>query len=33
MERQLEQTTHPARKQQITQALAEIDKRIKELSA
>jgi hypothetical protein len=33
MQRQLELTTHPARKQQLTQALAEIDKRITELSS
>jgi len=33
MQRQLEVTTHPARRQQLTQALAEIDKRIKQLSA
>jgi hypothetical protein len=33
MQRQLELTTHQARKQQLTQALAEIDKRIKHLSA
>ncbi len=33
MQRQLEVATHPARKQQLTQALAEIDKRIKELSS
>ena len=33
MQRQLELATHPARKQQLTQALAEIDKRIKELSS
>ena len=33
MQRQLEVATHPARKQQLTQALTEIEKRIKELSA
>ena len=33
MQRQLELTTHPARRQQVTQALAEIEKRIKQLSA
>jgi len=33
MQRQLELATHPARKQQLTQALAEIDKRIKDLSS
>ncbi len=33
MERQLELTTHPARKQQITQAMAEIDRRLKTLAA
>ena len=33
MQRQLEVATHPARKQQLTQALTEIDKRIKELSS
>jgi hypothetical protein len=33
MQRQLELTTHPARKQQLTQAIAEIEKRIKQLSA
>jgi hypothetical protein len=33
MERQFEAATHPARKQQLTQALTEIEKRIKELSA
>ena len=33
MQRQLELTTHPARKQQLTQALVEIDKRIQSLSA
>ncbi|PYR74221.1 MAG: hypothetical protein DMF87_23305 [Acidobacteria bacterium] len=33
MQRQLELATHPTRKQQLTQALAEIDKRIKELSS
>ena len=33
MQRQLELTTHPARKQQLTQALTEIEKRIKQLSA
>jgi hypothetical protein len=33
MRRQLELTTHQARKQQLTQAIAEIEKRIKQLSA
>jgi hypothetical protein len=33
MQRQLEVTTHQARKQQLTQAIAEIEKRIKTLSA
>jgi len=33
MQRQLEVATHPARKQQLNQALTEIEKRIKELSA
>ena len=33
MQRQLELTTHPARKQQLTQALVEIEKRIQSLSA
>ena len=33
MQRQLDLATHPARTQQITQALAEIEKRIKQLSA
>lgn len=33
MQRQLEVATHPARMQQLTQALAEIDKRITELSS
>ena len=33
MQRQLELTAHPARKQQLTQALAEPEKRIKQLSA
>ena len=32
MERQLEATTHEARKQQLKQAIAELDRRIKELS-
>jgi len=32
LRRQLELATHQARKQQITQALAEIDKRITQLS-
>jgi len=32
MQRQLELTAHAARKQQLTQALAEIDRRIAELS-
>ena len=33
MQRQLEVTTHDARKQQLQQAIAELDKRIKDLSA
>ena len=33
MQRQLDLTTHQARKQQLTQALAEIDKRIRQLSS
>ena len=33
LQSQLALTTHPARKQQLTQALAEIDKRIRQLSA
>ena len=33
MQRQLELTTHQARRQQLTQAIAEIEKRIKQLSA
>jgi hypothetical protein len=33
MQRQLELATHQARKQQLTQALDEIEKRIKQLSA
>jgi len=33
MQSQLDLTTHPARKQQLTQAIAEIEKRIKQLSA
>ena len=33
MQRQLELATHEARKKQLTQALDEIDKRIKQLSA
>jgi len=33
LQRQLELTAHPARKQQLAQALAELDKRIKQLSA
>jgi hypothetical protein len=33
MQRQLEIATHQARKQQLTQALAEIEKRITQLSA
>ena len=33
LQRQLELTAHPARKQQLTQALAELEKRIKQLSA
>ena len=32
MQRQLELATHQARKQQLTQAVAEIDKRIKQFS-
>jgi hypothetical protein len=32
LQRQLESTTHQARKQQLTQAIAELDKRIKALS-
>ena len=32
LQRQAEVTTHPARKQQLGQALAELDKRIKALS-
>jgi hypothetical protein len=32
MQRQLEVTTHEARKQQLGQAIAELDRRIKELS-
>jgi uncharacterized membrane protein (DUF106 family) len=32
LQRQLETTTHQARKQQLTQAIAELDKRIKALS-
>jgi hypothetical protein len=32
LQRQLESTTHQARKQQITQAIAELDKRIKALA-
>jgi hypothetical protein len=32
MQRQLEATTHDARKQQLKQAIAELDRRIKELS-
>ena len=32
MQRQLDVTTHEARKQQIGQAIAELDRRIKELS-
>ena len=32
MQRQLELTTHQARKQQLTQAIAELDKRITQLS-
>ena len=32
MARQLEATTHDARKQQLKQAIAELDRRIKELS-
>jgi hypothetical protein len=33
MQRQLDLATHPARRQQLTQALAEIDKRVTELSS
>jgi hypothetical protein len=33
MQRQLELTAHQARRQQLTQAIAEIEKRIKQLSA
>jgi hypothetical protein len=33
MQRQLDTATHQARKQQLTQALAEIEKRITQLSA
>jgi len=33
MQRQLEVTTHQTRKQQLTQALAEIEKRIKQFSS
>ena len=32
MQRQLDLTTHAARKQQLTQAIAEIDRRLKELA-
>ena len=32
LQRQLEATTHQARRQQLTQAIAELDKRIQELS-
>jgi hypothetical protein len=32
MQRQLEVATHPARKQQLSQAIAELDKRITTLS-
>lgn len=32
MQRQLEATTHAARKQQLTQAIAELDRRIQELA-
>jgi hypothetical protein len=32
MQRQLDVTTHEARKQQLGQAIAELDRRIKELS-
>jgi hypothetical protein len=32
LQRQLEATTHQARKQQLTQAIAELEKRIKQLS-
>jgi len=32
LRRQLEATTHQARKQQLTQAIAELEKRIKQLS-
>jgi hypothetical protein len=33
LQRQQELTTHDARKQQLTQAIAELDRRIKQLSA
>ena len=33
MQRQLDVTTHQARKQQLTQAIAELDRRIKELGS
>ena len=33
MQRQLDLATHDARKQQLTQAIAELDRRIKQLSA
>ncbi len=33
MQRQLDVTTHQARKQQLTQALAELDRRIKQLGS
>ena len=32
MKRQLDLATHPARKQQVTQAIAELDKRLAQLS-
>jgi hypothetical protein len=32
MQRQLEVTTHPARKQQLDQAIAELDRRLKQLA-
>ena len=33
MQRQLDVTTHQARKQQLTQAIAELDRRIKQLGS
>ena len=33
MQRQLEVTTHPTRKQQLDQAIAELDRRIKQLGS